>query len=108
MHAETARVDAVAAGSRLEGRVALVTGAAQGLGLGIAQTFAREGARVVISDLNAQALQQASAGFRNAGQAVTAVVGNVGVVADCERMVRAAVEAYGRLDILVNNVGGSA
>ncbi|WP_168226775.1 SDR family NAD(P)-dependent oxidoreductase [Rhodoferax sediminis] len=88
--------------------MALVTGGARGLGLAIAQALAREGSRVVISDLDADALEQAVSGFRSAGQEVTAVTGNVAVVADCECMVRAAVDTYGRLDVLVNNAGGSA
>jgi 3-oxoacyl-[acyl-carrier protein] reductase len=92
----------------LDGRVALVTGGARGLGLAIAQSLAVEGSKVVISDLDGDALAQAVAAFKDAGQDVSAVTGNVAVVADCERMVRAAVAGYGRLDVLVNNAGGSA
>lgn len=92
----------------LEGRVALVTGAAQGLGLGIAQTFAREGARLVMSDLDGGRLAQAVEALRRRGHEAIGVVADVALVADCERMVAAAMEGYGRLDVLVNNAGGSA
>jgi NAD(P)-dependent dehydrogenase (short-subunit alcohol dehydrogenase family) len=92
----------------LDGRVALITGAARGLGLAIAETLAREGARLVLSDLDGEGLSAASAGLRSAGHEVRTTVGNVGVVADGEAMVREAVEGFGRLDILVNNAGGSA
>jgi NAD(P)-dependent dehydrogenase (short-subunit alcohol dehydrogenase family) len=93
---------------RMEGRVALVTGGARGLGLAIAETLAREGARIVISDLDSGALEQAVSKFKDAALDVSMVTGNVAIVADCERMVQCALDNYGRLDILVNNAGGSA
>ena len=92
----------------LEGRTALVTGAARGLGLAIAKTLAQAGADVVISDLDADALEGAATELKALGQGVATVDGNVAVVADGKRMVQAALDHFGRLDILVNNAGGSA
>jgi NAD(P)-dependent dehydrogenase (short-subunit alcohol dehydrogenase family) len=101
----------VGAGERLgvlANRIALVTGGARGLGLAIAQALAREGAKLVISDLDGDALEHAISGLRGAGHEAVSVIGNVAVVADCERMIQSALDSYGRLDVLVNNAGGSA
>jgi 3-oxoacyl-[acyl-carrier protein] reductase len=100
--------DAATSRGLLHDRVALVTGGARGLGLAIGRALAREGARLVLSDLDRDALEQAADTLQREGHSVQTVTGNVAVVADGERMVHAATEAYGRLDILVNNAGGSA
>ena len=85
----------------LDGRVALVTGGAQGLGLAIAQRFTAEGATCVVADLDADAAAAAAAGLAGA----TSVRANVVDEDDVAAMVAHAVEAHGRLDVLVNNAG---
>jgi NAD(P)-dependent dehydrogenase (short-subunit alcohol dehydrogenase family) len=92
----------------LSGRVALVTGAARGLGLAIATALAREGAAVVISDLDSGALAKAAGALVEEGHRVRAVAGDVSKTNDIARMVKGATEGFGRLDVLVNNAGGSA
>jgi 3-oxoacyl-[acyl-carrier protein] reductase len=90
--------------NRLDGKVALVTGGASGFGLGIAQAFAREGARVMILDLNGAAASAAAGEIGGAARAVTA---DVTRAADAARAVEETLAAFGRLDILVNNAGTS-
>ncbi len=83
---------------KLEGRVAIVTGSAQGIGRAIADKLAAEGARVVIADLNEAGAQAAAAAIPGA----TAVRADVSDEASVKAMVKAAVDAHGKLDILVN------
>ncbi len=92
----------------LNEKVALVTGAARGLGLDIAAVLGTNGAKVVISDLDAEELKRAEADLRRRGINVRSVAGNVAEVPAVEAMIKGAVDAFGRLDILVNNAGGSA
>ena len=87
---------------RLKDRVALVTGAAQGIGLATAERFAAEGAKLVLADLNAAKLHAAAQKLRAAG-----VEADVGSAAGAAAAVAKAIESYGALDILVNNAGGS-
>ena len=87
---------------RLDGKVALVTGAGGGFGEGIARLFAQEGARVVCADLRPDAAGAVAAAI---GPAARAVGGDVAQGADVQRMVDAAVESFGGLDIVVNNAG---
>jgi 3-oxoacyl-[acyl-carrier protein] reductase len=88
-------------------RVAVVTGAANGLGREIAQLLAREGARVVLGDVDAAGLDRVAALVVGAGGTAFAVAGDLTDEAPAQRLIDAAVERFGRLDILVNNVGGS-
>jgi 3-hydroxybutyrate dehydrogenase len=89
----------------LIGRTALVTGAASGIGLEIARTFAREGAQVVISDLNVEQAQLAAEQLLSEGYQAMAFVCDVTNEEQIKAAIDAAVETYGRLDILVNNAG---
>lgn len=91
-----------ATSTRLDGRTAIVTGAARGIGLSIAQRLHREGAAVVIADLNQENAQQIAASF---GERGTAVHVDVGDPESAEEMVRTVVDRYARIDILVNNAG---
>jgi NAD(P)-dependent dehydrogenase (short-subunit alcohol dehydrogenase family) len=87
--------------------VALITGSAHGIGRGIALAFAREGARVVVNDLDQQPsighAQDVAKLIGEAGGEVDVALGDASATADMERVVRTAVERFGRLDILVNN-----
>ena len=92
---------------RLDGRVAIVTGAANGLGKAMAQGLAHAGASVAFLDLNGAALSAAVAavqGQRGCGP-VTGIACDITVPADCERAVAATVERFGGLHVLVNNAG---
>src|SRR5580700_5912003 len=89
---------------RLSGKSAIVTGAGQGFGLGIAETFAREGARVACLDINGE-LARAAAARLGAGS--IAIACDVSKAGEVEAAAKAAIAAFGRLDILVNNAGTS-
>jgi 3-oxoacyl-[acyl-carrier protein] reductase len=89
----------------LSGKVAIVTGSGQGLGLAYARELARQGAAVVINDVNAETAAQAVAQIEADGGRATAVVAPVGSTEAAKALVDGAVAAYGRLDILVTNAG---
>jgi len=90
---------------RLEGKVAVVTGAAGGIGRGCAEMLAREGARVVIGDVRAPEGEAVAAAIREAGGSALFQQADVVEEGECAALVAAAVRAFGRLDALVNNVG---
>jgi len=91
--------------TRLDGRLALVTGAAVGIGAGVAEALARKGARLVLVDSDAEALQAEVTKLRDGGHTAAGVVADVRA-RTCTEALTAAVEAAGGdLDILVNNVG---
>lgn len=90
---------------KLAGKVAVVTGAASGIGEAVAKLFAAEGAHVVASDMSAEGVQRVVGEIVAEGGAAVAVAANVAVEADIQRMINTAVEHYGTLDVLVNNAG---
>ena len=91
---------------RLDGRVALVTGAGQGIGRGIALVLAREGAKVCVAELKEHRGERTVQEIRTAGGEALAIVADVGRKADVERMVEEGVRRYASLDVLVNNAHG--
>jgi NAD(P)-dependent dehydrogenase (short-subunit alcohol dehydrogenase family) len=90
---------------RLAGKSAVVTGAANGIGRATATVFAAEGARLVVTDIDGDGLETLRADLDAQSAEVEIVVGDVSQDADAHRMIAAAVERYGRLDVLVANAG---
>jgi NAD(P)-dependent dehydrogenase (short-subunit alcohol dehydrogenase family) len=91
---------------RLDGKVILVVGAGEHLGRSAPLLFAQEGAKVVIAARRQQVLDETAAMIRNKGGQVATVTGSAANKADAERMVATAVQVFGRLDVLYNNIGG--
>lgn len=90
----------------LPGKVAIITGSAAGIGQAGARLFAREGAKVVIADINDKDGEETAKGICEQGNEAIFVHADVTSVSDLENMVKATVSAYGRLDILWHNAGG--
>ncbi len=90
---------------RLQGKVAVITGAGSGIGATTAKLFAKEGAKVVVADIEPKAGQEVVRQIKKGGGEATFVQVDVAHAADNERMIQTAMKSYGRLDILFNNVG---
>ncbi len=98
-------MDDAGLGPRLTGKVALITGAGMGMGREAAILFARHGARIGVADLNKTAADETVALVEKVGGQATAVVGDVAVEADVERMVGETARRFGGLHVLYNNAG---
>jgi NAD(P)-dependent dehydrogenase (short-subunit alcohol dehydrogenase family) len=92
---------------RVHGKVALVTGAAQGIGRVVAETLAAAGAHVIVSDQQAEKLASLATTLESQGHRVVSVVADVTNTTQVEAMVQQGLGAFGGIDILVNNAGGS-
>ncbi|OJH40205.1 SDR family oxidoreductase [Cystobacter ferrugineus] len=90
---------------RLEGKAALVTGSGSGIGRATALLFAREGARVIVSDVNASGAEETVAAIQKKGGEARFIRCDVSKSAEVEALIRGAVETFGRLDCAVNNAG---
>lgn len=92
-------------GGRLSGKVAIITGAASGIGRACARLFAKEGAKLVLGDLQETALGGVCGEILDAGGLADFRVTDVSVEKDVKALVKQAADAYGRVDVLVNNAG---
>ena len=95
----------MSASNRLSGRTAIVTGGSQGIGRATAMQFAREGAQVVVADVNAEAGTATAEAIADAGGTAQFVACNVADRSAVDALIEATLEAFGTLDILVNNAG---
>ena len=91
--------------SKLQGKIALVTGSGRGVGQAIALKLARDGAKLVIKDLDEAPAMETTALIKAAGSEAIAFVGDVTTKDFGERFINAALDAFGRIDIIVNNAG---
>jgi len=89
----------------VRGKVAVITGAASGIGLGMARAFSAEGMKVVLADVEQVALDRAADELRSAGREVLAVRTDVSVLADVEALAQAALDGFGAAHVLCNNAG---
>ena len=90
---------------KLTGKVALVTGAAQGIGKAVALLLARHGADIVVSDINLEKAEETAKEIESIGPKAMAIKVNVASLNDVEQMVEAVLKKFGRIDILINNAG---
>lgn len=91
---------------RLEGQVAVVTGASRGLGRACALELAREGATVVVNYFTSpEPAKEVVAEIERSGSKAIAVAGNVGIASEAKALIEKTIEAYGQIDILINNAG---
>lgn len=91
--------------ARLSGKTAIVTGAGSGMGKAIATMYAKEGANVLLADINEERVEQARAEIEELGGSAVAMKVNVAECSEVEAMIDKAIAEFGQLDILVNNAG---
>ena len=91
---------------RFKGKVACITGSARGLGLAIAEEMAKEGATVVLNDLDEASVQGAVSALKDKGYAAYGFVANVAIKNQAVNLIESTVQTCGKIDILVNNAGG--
>ncbi len=101
----TSNQSSTAAHQRLKDRVAIVTGSAQGIGFAIAELFSREGAKVVLVDVDNQKVSEAARGLTSQGFEALGVACDVTKFESCEDAVKETVAKFGKIDILINNAG---
>ncbi len=90
---------------RLKDRVAIITGSAQGIGLATAELFGQEGAKLVLVDVDEAKVQQSATTLSAAGAPSIGLKADVTKYDECEAVVKAAMEKFGKIDVLVNNAG---
>ena len=91
---------------KLQGKTAVITGSAQGIGRAIADIFASERSQLIISDINEESAQKAASEIKaKYGVETIAVAGNVSKLEDCETLVKTSLDKFSKIDILVNNAG---
>ncbi|OEG70712.1 beta-ketoacyl-ACP reductase [Candidatus Endomicrobiellum trichonymphae] len=91
---------------KLQGKTTVITGSAQGIGRAIAEVFASEGSRLVISDINIELAQKTADEIKTKyGFDTMAVAGNVSKLEDCETLVKTSTDKFSKIDILINNAG---
>lgn len=91
---------------RLKDKIALITGSAQGIGKSIAETFAREGAKIAVSDINQGLSQQTADEIASKYGVETIAIGaNVVKLEDCDNLIKTTIDKFSKIDILVNNAG---
>src|SRR5438105_3230153 len=101
-------LDPKAAGARrLDGKVCIVTGAGQGIGRATARRLAQEGGRVVVADRVDESASRTLAELREHGAEAMKAIVDLGTLAGAHDLMRETLAAYGRIDVLVNNVGGT-
>lgn len=92
---------------KLTDKVAIVTGGGKGIGRGIAWAFAEAGADIVVAARTQSDLDETAQGVRERGRRALTVVADVTITEDLERLVAGTLDAFGRIDVLVNNAGGT-
>jgi NAD(P)-dependent dehydrogenase (short-subunit alcohol dehydrogenase family) len=99
------QMNSTAVPNRFEDAVVIVTGSTRGIGREIARRFAAEGASVVVTGRSVNAGEEIVSEFKNSGYTATFVSGDLRDIADIETVIQSAVDAFGQLDVLVNNAG---
>ncbi|MCX5794721.1 MAG: 3-oxoacyl-[acyl-carrier-protein] reductase [Elusimicrobia bacterium] len=97
--------EAPVATRRLAGKTAIITGAAQGIGYSMAELFGREGASIVVVDVDEAKAAEAAGKLSAAGVPCLSAKADVSKYEDCEAVVKTAIEKFGKVDILINNAG---